>query len=230
MGKDRLIDRSIDPVRALAAGDITTVQAQQLYNGVIPIGDYKGAAAILDVDKLVNQPLVSAEQQYIAGILSGREEDYDLQTITVPITAVATTLMSASLTVPAGELWFVNAVRMYCPGDPTAGFTMNWHSDLWTDRAAVPSTFGQSFHSAVAALANADGITTHVAPAGVAITNLDEFGPMSAAWLISNKIPLLRLPADTIITFTVLTDTALPTAATACTLGLYGAIGKALVV
>ncbi|MCJ7744029.1 MAG: hypothetical protein MUO99_05665, partial [Dehalococcoidales bacterium] len=72
-------------------------------------------------------------------------------------------------------------------------------------------------------------IATHVNPAGAAIENLDEFGEISLAWLITNKNPLLRLPAGTIITFTVLTDTAPPTVATACTLSLHGYMGKRLV-
>lgn len=232
MGKQDVKDKTITPqaiLGALQSGSITIAQAMAMYNGVMPIGDYKGVASIFDLDKLVNQPLVSIEQQYIEGILSGREEDYDLQTITVPVTAAAGVIISDTITVPAGELWYVNAIRMACPGDLTAGFTMNWHCSLWTDRAAVPSAFGQSFHSVAAVLGNLVGLTTHVAPAGAAIANLDEFGPIATAWLASNKVPLLRLPAGAVLTFTVLPDTALPTAATACTFQVYGALAKILV-
>jgi len=189
---------------------------------------YKGAAAFWDLDKAVNQPLVDAEQKYMNGILSGREEAYDLVTVLVPVTSVAGSILVGSLTVPVGELWYVNAVRMACPGDVTAGFTLNWACNLWTDRLAA-SPLGQAFHAPAAALANLNGLTTHVAPAGAAIVQLDEFGEIATAWLLSNKVPLLRLPAGTIITFTVLTDTALPTIATACTLQLYGAMGRILV-
>lgn len=227
MGKQRVVNKAVsaqEVLEALMAGSITIAQAQQMYNGVIPIGDYKGVAALLDLDLLVNQPLVNVEQQYIDGILSGREAGYDLATIIVPVTAIAGTLLSASLTVPDGELWYINAVSMVCPGDATAGFTMNWHCSLWTDR--IGAAAGQPFRSAAAALA---GINTHTGPGGGAINQLDEFGPVATAWTIENKVPLLRLPAGTVITFTVLTDTALPTVATTCTLGLYGAMGKVLV-
>ncbi len=231
MGGDRLEDKTVTPAeifQALMAGSITIAQAQAMYNGVMPIGDYKGVASIFDLDKMVNQPLVDVEQKYMLGILDGREEAYDLVTVTVPITAVAGTLASGSLTVPTGNLWHVNAVRLACPGDVTAGFTMNWHCSLWTDRLAA-AVIGQSFHGAAAVLGNLMGLTTHVAPAAAAIAQLDEFGPNSTAWLLSNKIPILRLPSLTVITFTILTDTALPTVATACTLQLFGSMGRVLV-
>ena len=164
----------------------------------------------------------------MAGILSGREEAYDLVTVNAPITTVANTLLIGTLTVPVGELWYVNAVRMACPADVTAGFTMNWACTLWTDRVAA-AVIGQTFHSPAAALANLLGLTTTVAPGGLAIAQLDEFGENSTAWLVSNKVPLLRLPAGTVITFTVLPDTAAVTVATACTLGVFGAMAKILV-
>ncbi|GAI58785.1 unnamed protein product, partial [marine sediment metagenome] len=63
MGKQKTVDKVLtaeDIVRAMQAGNLTIAQAQQLYNGVMPIGDYKGVAAILDLDLLVKQPLVHA--------------------------------------------------------------------------------------------------------------------------------------------------------------------------
>jgi len=227
MGKQRVVNKTISPaelVKALQAGSITIAQAQQMFNGVLPIGDYKGIAAILDLDALVKQPLVNAELQHILGILDGREEDYDLQTLTIPLGSLVGTAMTGALTVPDGEVWYSNAVRMFVPFDATAGVTVNWHCSLWTDRAAVPSEAGQPFRSSAQALA-----TTNCPAAGPSLTQLDEFGPIATAWLITNKVPLLRLPAGTVITFTVLTDTAAATAAIACTLCLHGAIGKPLV-
>jgi len=96
MGKDRVVLK--DPtfeeamekvVKGLQAGSYTTAQIQQMFPGVIPMGDYKGYGALWDIDKAVKQPLVLAEQLHILGILDGREEDYDLQTIRIPTGSVA---------------------------------------------------------------------------------------------------------------------------------------------
>lgn len=198
--------------------------------GRIPIGVYKGQAAFWDLNLAVNEPLVLTEQKYILGILDGREEAYDLRTLTLPLLAVAGTALTGTLTVPTGELWLVNCIRMNCPGDATAGFTLNWSCDMWTDRIGA-SGAGQPFRTAAVALASAvpAGIATHVAPAGGAIQQLDEFGEIATAWLFTNKVPLLRLPAGTVITFSVLSDTAAPTVVTACTLSVHGAMAKILV-
>ena len=237
MGKQKTVSKVItaaELVKALQGGSVTIAQAQQMYNGVIPIGDNNGIAALYDINKQVIQPLVWAEQQHILGILSGRQAARDLVTILVPVTAVPGIFLTAGLTVPADELWYVNAVSMNCPGDAAAGFTMNWHCSLWTDPAVVPSPLGQSYHFAAHALANAvdagNPLFTHTPPAGGAINQLDEFGPVATAWSITNKVPLLRLPGGTTITFTVLPDTLAPAVATACTLGLFGFVAKILVV
>lgn len=232
MGEQKVVDKTVTPQMTTTLTNLTPAQVTSAtpfgQMGRLPIGVYKGAAAFWDLDKAVNQPLVNAEQQYMTGILSGREETYDLVTVNAPVTTVAGTLLTGTLTVPAGELWYVNAVRMACPGDATAGFTMNWACTLWTDRVAA-AVIGQTFHAPAAALANLVGLTTHTAPAGGAIVQLDEFGEIATAWLLSNKVPLLRLPAGTVITFMVLTDTALPTVAAASTLQLYGAMSRILV-
>lgn len=242
MGKQDLVDMTIDPAKISPLTTITNLTPAQATEGrsagslgTVPIGVYKGAAAFFDLDKQNNQPLVSAEQLYIMGILSGREEGYDLRTINVPVTAAPAVMLTGNLTVPAGELWLVNAVVMNCPGDAAggAGFTLNWHCSLWTDRTAVPSAFGQSYHFAAHALANAVDVvnllTTHVVPGGGAIQQLDEFGPIATAWAITNRVPLLRLPAGTVITYTVLPDTLVPTAIIACTLQLHGSMARILV-
>ena len=216
----KLADMSIDPIKALQAGSITTAQAQQMFTGVLPIGDYKGVAAILNLDLLVKQPLVNAEQQHILGILDGREEDYDLKTLTTVVNSAIGTALTGTLTVPTGEVWFINAVETVVNATGAAnGLVGNWLCSLWPDRAATPSEAGQSFHPAA-------GL---VAAAGATLTTLDEFGPIATAWLITNKVPLLRLPAGAIITFTLVTATAEVDVAAASTLKLYGAVAKPLV-
>ncbi|GAJ13491.1 unnamed protein product, partial [marine sediment metagenome] len=102
MGKQRVANKAITPqqiLQALQAGSITTVQAQAMFNGVMPVGDYKGIAAIFDLDLLVKQPLVDAEQKHILGILDGRLEGYDLRTLTFAIDAPAGTPLAGTLTV-----------------------------------------------------------------------------------------------------------------------------------
>lgn len=232
MGKQRLVDKSIQPMATVQ--NVTpanfTIAAQTPAYGAVVLGDYKGAARFLDLDKMVNQPLVSAEEKYILGILDGREAGYDIVTVTHPATSPIATLLTGTLTVPAGEVWYVNAIRMDCPSDAVAGFTLNWHCSLWTDRVGA-SALGQPFRTAAVALASAFpvGIATHVAPGGGAIQNLDEFGEIATAWLITNKTPLLRLPAGAVLTFTVLTDTGIVAVATASTLSVHGAMGRLLV-
>jgi len=230
MGKRRLVDKAIRPLTTTLTNVTPAMVTASGYANIgrIPMAYYKGNVAFWDLDLAVNQPNVVAEQKWMLGILSGRELAYDFVTVNAPITTVAGTLLSGTLTVPTGELWLVNAVRMACPGDAVAGFTMNWYCSLWTDRVGALG-FGQPFHDPAAALGNLVGLATHVNPAGGAIVQLDEFGEIATAWLASNKVPLLRLPAGTVITFTVLTDSGLPAVATACTLQLYGSMAKILV-
>ncbi len=212
MGKDRVKDKTISPlgiVQALMAGSITIAQAQQMYDGVLPIGDYKGVASILDLDLLVKQPLVDPEARHILGIIDGREEDYDLQTLGIVLGEVLATSHVASLTVPVGEVWFLNNVLTTTPANVTA----NWYCSLWTDRVGALG-HGQAFHAAVI-------------PASTA--QLDEFSPPGPLWLLTNKQVPLRAPAGTVFTV-VCTNTATPAPANVnCTFQLYGWIGKSLV-
>jgi len=234
MGSRRTTDKTVKPLTTLT--NLTPAMVTGGINvnalGNLPLGNYKGALAFWDLDMANNQPLVLAEPKHIMGILSGREAGYDLVTVTHIAAIPAGTLGTGTITVPTGELWYVNAVSMNCPSDAAAGFTMNWYCSLWADRVGALG-LGQPFHAPAHALANfldpGNPITTHVAPGGGAINQLDEFGEISLAWIISNKAPLLRLPAGTVITFTVLTDTAPVAVATASTLGVFGSMAKVLV-
>ena len=211
------MDKTIDPIKALQAGNLTTAAAQQMYNGVIPIGDYKGVASILDLDALVKQPLVEAEQKHILGILDGREEDYDLQTLSIVLNEGIGTAHVAALTVPAGEVWYVNVVRGYVPA--TVGMTVlfQWYCSLWTDRAVTPSGYGQPFYAAP---------QTNVA--GGPYTYDAEFDEQGPIWAVTNKHVALRLPAGTILSCGFVTASALGEAID-CLFQVFGFIGKALV-
>ena len=219
MGDRKLVNKIINPaefVRALQAGGMTLPQAQAAFNGMWLIGKYKGVPASLDIDTLV-EPLVWAEQLHILGILDGRVEGHDLVTVTIPLGALANATLTGTLPVPAGEVWFINAVRMVTPADNGGSPTVNWHCSLWPDPAATPSAFGQPFHA----------VPINFTPGGG--TQWDEFGIPATIWDAANKPMMLRLPGGTVITFTVVNAGAVALGAMACTLALFGSIGKPLV-
>jgi len=107
MGGQKIIDKAMSPadiVRALQAGSITIAQAQQMFHGVMPIGDYKGIAAILDLDKLVVQPLIWAEKQWTLDKVDTRN---GFCTVNVPIGSAVSSVHSAEIPVPEGEVWYL---------------------------------------------------------------------------------------------------------------------------
>ena len=224
MGKERLVDKTNKPVHPLSVP--TTLSPLHVTNrassdlGVLPIGVFKGQAAFWDLDKAVNLPLAWIEQQHILGILDGREEDYDLATLTPAVGAATGTVYRKTLTVPSGVVWYINAVEVVLNTTAAAhSLLANWRCSLWTDRADPPSEYGQAFYYAD---------LTHAATTAAA-TTLAEFGPIATAWLITNKTVLLRLPAGAKITFVVTTGTAAVNEAVANTLRLKGFTTRALV-
>jgi len=215
-GKQRLANKAISPaelIKALQAGSITITQAMQMYSGVIPIGDYKGLAAVFDIDKQVVQPLVWAEQLHILGNLDGATEDVDLQTITVPAGALATSVVSETLTVPDGEVWFINAVVGTCLADATGTIVYNWRCSLFP-LEGVP--LGALYHTA--------WLPTPLGP------QFDEFSAIATLFAVGNKPVPLRLPAGESITGSLM-NAAGAAAATgvAGTLQLFGWKGKPLI-
>ena len=212
----KLVDKTIDPIRALQAGNLTFAAAQQMYNGVIPIGDYKGVAAALDFDALVKQPLVDAERRHILGILDGREEDYDLQTLAIVAGELAGTLHTATIVVPLGEVWFINVVRGVVPLTVASTVTYDWWCSLWTDRVAAVAA-GQPFWQ-----------TPQTNVPGGPYTYDAEFSAQAALWSPNFKDVSLRAPGGTI--FTCVFATAIgPGEAINCTFQIFGYIGKSLV-
>lgn len=219
MSKDRLVDKTISPLQLtnLTPASVTQGRATNTW-GVIPIGNYKGAAAFFDLDKMANQPLVWAEQQHILGILDGREEDYDLQTLATIAAEAIGTVHTAALTVPAGVVWFLNAVELVVPASGGGNaITANWRCSLWSDRSLVPSPNGQAFHPA------------DYNPGAGGGTQWDEFGVICIAWAVDNKQSLLRLPAGAVLTVTFTNTLAIAAAAVNCIFRVYGFVGKLLV-
>lgn len=226
MGQQRVVDQTIRGLQTL-----TSVTPSQVTGGVpinqlgyLPLGNYKGALAFFDLNKLANEPLVQAELLHILGVLDGREEDYDLQTITIPNLTQINASVRERLTVPTGQVWYVTAIQLFTPADVGGTPAINWRYLPWTDRALAPDVDGQSYH--LAPLSNTP----------VGFTWYDEFWPGAPAVggpepgaPPTNKAVALRLPAGTIITFVATNLTAVATGAMACTGRLYGYIGKQLV-
>lgn len=214
MGKQEVADKTIFPLQLANARpqDLTGPKP-----GVVPIGVYKGQATFWDLDKANNQPLVWAEQQHILGILDGREEDYDLQTLAVTVGEAIGTPHTASLTVPAGVVWFLNAIETVIPASGGANIIIaNWRCNLWADRLANAAA-GQLFHAADINFGVGGG------------TQWDEFGVIPLLWAATNKPVALRLPAGAILTVTFTNTVAVAAATVNCLFRVYGYVGKALV-
>jgi len=119
--KHRLVSKVIKPadiVEALQSGSITIAQAQAMFNGVIPIGGYKGIAAILDLDLLVNQPLVLAERLYSLDRIDSRN---GVNTVLALGADVGDAVAPGVITVPANEVWFLNRLSVSCPVQDITG-------------------------------------------------------------------------------------------------------------
>lgn len=218
-GKSVIRDvKSLD-VKALSLASQTPANVLSRGLGSLPIGYYRGGLAFIDLDKMVNQPLVDAESQYILGVLDGRLEGYDLVTVTLPLGSAVATSLRGRLTVPAGQVWFITAIVMTSPKDATSSLEQNWRCSLWTDQAATPDADGQAYHA-----------TDLTDAANTAVTTTDLFGlaPVASTGLL-NKPRALRLPGGSVLTFQFTIGTAAATAAVANTAQLYGFVGKALV-
>jgi len=213
MGAQRLVDKTIRPLTTISSISPSGVIPDVARAGVIPVGNYKGVPAFWDLDKAVNQPLVNAEQFHILGNLDGATNGVDLATITVPAATVAGTVITVTLTVPAGEVWFINAVVGTCLADATGTIVYNWRCSLFTLAGVA---LGNTYHTA--------WLATPLAPQN------DEFSPIATVFAIANKPIALRLPAGATISGQLM-NAAGAAAATGVigTMQLFGWKGKALV-
>jgi hypothetical protein len=212
----RVVDKTIDPadaIRALQAGAMSWAEAQKAFAGMFLIGKHKGAPVALDITTLI-EPLVWAEQLHILGNLDGATEDVDLQTITVPAGALATAVVTETLTVPTGEVWFINGVVGTCLADATGTIVYNWRCSLFPDAAG--NVLGGVYHTA--------WIATPLGP------QFDEFSAIATIFAIGNKPVPLRLPAGATISGQLM-NAAGAAAATgvAGTMQLFGWRGKQLI-
>ena len=211
MGGRRLVDMSIKPLTSLTSLTPAQVIPNAAQAGVIPIGNYKGAAAFWDLDKANNQPLVLAEQLHILDNIDGAGVD-GVVNVTMPAAAALGVVVSGTITVPAAEVWFINCVTSTCAADATGTVTYNWRCSLFPD--ALGNVLGGAYHTA--------NLATALGP------QLDEFSPIATVFGVGNKPTLLRLPAGTTITGQ-LTVTAVAITGVVGTLQLFGYKGKVLV-
>ena len=213
MGRQNIADKSIRPLTTISSITPAGVIYDSARAGVIPIGNYKGVPAFWDLDKAVNQPLVHAEQLHILGNIDGQTEGTGLATVTVGAVA-AGVIVTTTITVPAGQVWYINAVIGTCVADATGTLTYNWRCSLFAD--ALANVLGGVFHTV--------GLATPLAPQN------DEFSAIATVFNIANKPTLLRLPAGTTIS-AQLTNAAAAAACTgvAGTMQLFGYLGKLLV-
>ena len=191
---------NLSPAQLMAAG-----------RAYLPIGVYKGGVAFLDLDKMVNLPLVAVEQMHILGVLDGRLEDFDLQTITLPAGSAIGASVRQRLTIPAGETWYINDVQTVTPADSGGRASINWRCSLWPEGGTNPDADGQAFH----AVAQADAL-------GLGAVFDDEFHPGAPFIAPENKSVLLRLPGGAVITFQAVNTIAAAVADMMCTGALYG--------
>jgi hypothetical protein len=211
-----------DGLRPLGTANQAPAALLSLKLAALPVGYYRGQLVFYDVDKQVNQPLVTAERKYILGVLDGRLEGYDLKTAVIAAGVASPAVVTAALTVPAGQVWYINAVVVANPKDGAATILQNWRCSLWPDLSATPNAAGQAYHAA------------DVSDAGAGAELSDLFGLATVAAVIAtptgwtNKNEALRLPGGTTITASFAV-TAAPATGFSGTLRLYGYVGKQLV-
>jgi hypothetical protein len=220
-GKSAITPMAVKP---LSLANQTPASLLGLKLAALPVGYYRGQLVFYDVDKQVNQPLVLAERKYIMGILDGRTEGYDLKTLLTVAAAPVGTAYSGALTVPAGQVWYINAVAISNTKDVAATLAVNWRCSLWPDLSATPNAAGQAFHAADIAVANNTIVLTQdlFGLATVAATIAAPVG-----WLYKNEA--LRLPGGTSVTLIATTSGAPATGGATFYMKLYGYVGKQLV-
>jgi hypothetical protein len=198
----------------------------------LQVGAYRGGLAYVDLDKAVIQPLIAAELLHILGKLDGRLEGYDLKTInSVTLDPLGVTYRGR-LTVPAGQVWYLNGIAITTTKDATAGYDANFRCSLWPDVVATggtPDADGQAWNASNHTITQAAGAgpTTSY----VLFGNVPAYATIAAQAAVLDQLcgRLLRLPGGAVITLTITPITAPATAGTAHTIKLYGFVGKALV-
>jgi len=213
-GRQKVVDKTVTPLQivSLTPTEATRGRAPSTL-GYLPIGNYKGAPAFLDLDKLVNQPLVQAERLYALDRLDAR----DIITATIPNASPLNTSIRARLgPVPSDEVWFLNRLVLVSPvALVTEVIQVNCRVSIW----AVPDVRG-------GATVDPDGRSYWPADQGTValdtyIVDLPAQGELGEE---------LRLPPGGVVTLVAtLTAGAPSTGALDATLTPFGRKGKLLV-
>lgn len=214
MGEQKLVDKTIKPMTTTLTSltpALVTSGTHYSQLGILPVGYYKGGAAFWDLNLAVNEPNVAAEGLHILGNIDGAGVDGAI-TAVMPAAAALGAVVSGTITVPAGEVWFINGITSTCAADATGTVTYNWRCSLFPD--ALGNVLGGVYHTA--------NLATALGP------QLDEFSYIGNVFAIGNKPVPLRLPAGATIT-AQLTVTVLAITGVTATMQLYGWKGKPLV-
>jgi hypothetical protein len=208
MGEKKVVDKTINPLQLTSLTPASVTGGRSVNTlGVIPIGNYKGAAAFIDLDKLVNQPLVLAEKAYALDKL----DDRNFVDVVIGAGAAIGSTGRDKITVPAGEVWFLNRLVVNAPAADGGGayLSVNFRLSIWPDMAATPDPDGKAYWSA------------DKEPKGTPVTlDLPAQGELGEE---------LKLPAGSSITLVATVKGAALAADTTATLTPYGRKGKALV-
>jgi hypothetical protein len=220
MGKQRPIEHVNDmrrPELPYSAKQLVTVTIPPLAeNSILVAGfdHFDGSLRILDVGAL-RELEVLAERVHSTGKLDTR----DTVTATIAAASAVGTTATATITVPAGEVWFIHAIVVHVPAQTVGDIvTANFRISRWPDTATTPNTAGLAFWAANVGV-------------GVAADFEADFGELPAAFIaLGDAIgTYLRLEGGDVITLnSVLTGVA-AAGALATTLTPYGYKGKLLI-
>jgi hypothetical protein len=213
----KLVDKTITPLQITSLNPAAVTggrAANQL--GFIPIGNYKGAAAFFDLDKIANQPLIWAEKQWTQDIVDTRN---GFVAITVPIGTLVGASVTGNITVPAGEIWYLGTHRLLIhqaaaltAGDLVVNFLVS----------SFPKTIAgtnKPYLDAERALAAAWGA---IAAADVDLTTQFQAGDELG-------VPLRLVGGDILTLVATVATATVATAAITVDLTVYGRVGKSLV-
>ncbi len=208
-GRQRVVNKVINALQTLANLSPTDFLFRQGSQGsaTLPIGKYKAGVAFWDLDKAVNQPLVLVEKAYALDKL----DDRDVVSVKIGAGAAIAASGRNRLTVPAGQVLFLNRLVVNAPAADAGGafLTVNVRVSIWPDVATIPDTDGKSYW------------TTDKEPKGAPVT-LD----IPAQGELGEE---LRLPAGSTLTLVATVKGAALAADTTATLIPYGREANALV-
>jgi len=181
--------------------------APPIIGGVIAGGWDKGEWRTLNLDTLVQLWRLSETIQP-----AGKLDTRNTITATLAATAVIGDIATAVLTVPAGELWFIQALQVVSPAQTAAQgqiVTVNFRISSWPDDDGTSNAAGKLFWATAKGTVDVD-------------TYWAEFHDIAPLFDVENLRPSLRLVGGDKITLYATLTAVNCTAALAATLTPYG--------